>query len=197
MQTALALALIAQTLTAQQVLAKCEAAYRGAKTLNVRVSTTVQGRKATAEIFIKKPDQLRVSGTSMFGSKYDLVCSGASRWLLNAGQWEPVPNLEQGIASITGISANTGTHVPALAFHTSWGTLLSAGATNMKKEMLGGRSVYHLRQAQPVDQDAWIDAKTYMLVQTRTAISGYTFLLDYTTVAVNKPIAASKFVRPK
>jgi outer membrane lipoprotein-sorting protein len=197
MQASLALTLILQLSGGQQVAAKCASVYRSAKTLQVRVVTTVRGSKCTAEIYVQKPKNLRVFGTSMFGSKYDLLATSKGVWVQNAGSWESVPNLEQGLASVTGVSANTATHVPALAFGTSWGALFAPGPISMTREKLGAKSVYHLRQHSSVEREAWIEEKSYLLLRTSTRVNGYIFLLDYTNVALNKPIAASTFVRPK
>ncbi|MEZ0325902.1 MAG: hypothetical protein ACAH95_08340 [Fimbriimonas sp.] len=133
----------------------------------------------------------------MFGSKYDLVANGSTIWLLSAGNWAKVEKIESGIASITGISANAGTHIPAMLMHTAWGAPFpekGVGVT-IKAEQLAGRNTYHLQAKDQMKRDVWVDAKTYFLIKTTTEVMGRTIVTTYGTPKVNQAIPANRFVK--
>jgi outer membrane lipoprotein-sorting protein len=185
-----------QKVSPEEVIRRSVAAHTAVKSLHVQVSLKSGGRKADANIYFKRPGQLRVSGNSLFGSRYDLVVNGKAVWFTGPDGWEKAKNVDEGLAAITGVSGNTGTYVPALLMHTTWGDPFALGPKiTVSQEKIGSTSVYHLASKSPMERDIWVDAKTYFLVRSQMKFQSYVFLLNYTKPQVNVAIPASKFVK--
>ena len=188
--------MVSPPLTEGQVFAKVRAAYTTAKTLKVEVKQVASdGEPATAKIQFSKPSNLRVTGTTLFGTPYDLVAKGGKCSVLNAGNWQDNQSTTIGIAMITGLSGMTGTIVPSLLTLGDQGmvTVINSSAS-VKPEKLNGKSVYHLH-TRPVEM--WVDAQSYFIVKTFSNFSNVSNVSVYGKTVVNQPIPASVFVKPK
>lgn len=150
----------------------------------------------TAHVWFSRPARLRVSGVTMFGTKYDLVSEGSSVWVSNLS-WRKMENVERGIASITGISANAGTLVPAMLTHSVWGSLMPeiAGKWTVTSESVKGRRLLKMQGTTPYLSTTWLDAKTYFVVRTETISMGRTIKVAFSPPKIDLPIPASRFKR--
>jgi outer membrane lipoprotein-sorting protein len=176
------------------LLSKCQAAYDRVQTLDETVNSAAGSNVATAHIQFKRPGMLKVSGKTLFGSDYVLLCNGKSTSVLNSGFWSDVASPEMGIATITGISGMAGTTVPAALFHTNWGGIQGmAEPVQVKKELVGGRSTYRLSSASPTKQSLWIDAKSYFIVKSTTFVMEQTLTVSFAPPVLNRPISPSLF----
>lgn len=183
-----------QTPSGPDILKRAQAAYDAVKTLTEDVTGHSGQFTGTAHIQFKRPGLLRVTGNSMFGSPYQLLCDGKSTEVFNSGTWSTVQSPELGIATITGVSANAGTAVPAALFHTSWGSLAVPGqAGRASRDTIGGRSTYRVDFTQPFKHKLWFDTKTYFLVKSEMSVMGQTITVDFGKPIVNKPIPSSAF----
>jgi hypothetical protein len=183
-------------LTEGEVFAKVRAAYGGVSSLKVEVKQIASdGEPATAKIQFSKPSNLRVTGTTLFGTPYDLVAKGGKCSVLNAGRWQDNQSMTIGIAMITGLSGMTGTIVPSLLTLGDQGmvTVINSSAS-IKPEKLNGKSVYHLH-TRPVEM--WVDSQSYFIVKTFSNFSKVSNVSVYSKTVVNQPIPASVFVKPK
>lgn len=188
--------MVSPPLTEGQVFAKVRAAYTAAKTLKVEVrQVDSDDQPATATIQFSKPSSLRVTGQTLFGTRYDLVAKGDKCSVLNAGKWQDNQSTEIGIAMITGVSGITGSIVPSLLTEGDQGmvAVMNPSAT-VQPEKLNGKSVYHLH-TRPAEM--WVDAQTYFIVQTFMNFSNVKNKSVYSKTVVNQPIPASVFVKPK
>lgn len=183
--------------TGTQLLDRCQRAYRSVKTFEQTTTGQIAGNKGTAHIWFSRPGKMRVSGDTMFGSKYDLLSVGNQTWLENGSGWEKVENLEMGVASITGISGNAGTHVPAALAGISWGALsqLRQGSLKVTKAKLGGKDTFLLTATKPFTMKVWIDAKTSFYVRMETKVAANNIVVDFATPKVNAPIPAARFTK--
>jgi outer membrane lipoprotein-sorting protein len=184
--------------TAAQVLQRCQQAYDSVRTLQQNTTATLGASKGTAQISFVRPGKLRVTGQSIFPGKYDLVADGRTTWVYNGNAWNQVQNAEMGIATITGISANAGTLVPATLLHTNWGgaiqTLRKTKAT-VKKAKLGGRDTYCVVGNTGAATKLWIDAKSFFLVKSEMSIMDNTIVVKFDPPKINQPIPDSRFKR--
>lgn len=184
-------------LSGSQVLKRSQAAYDAVSSLEETVRGDIGGSGADAHISFVRPGKLRVTGKSMFGAPYELLVTGGKTWVFNGGSWSTAQSPEMGIATITGISANTGTHVPAALLHASFGGLKSmqASPTTVKLVNVRGHSLYRVSATQPFSTSLWIDAKTFFLVKSEMVAMGKTISLTFDPPVVNKPIPARRFVK--
>ncbi len=187
----------AQTPTGPQVLQRVQKAYDSLRQLEVDVTGEISGTRGTSKISFQRPGKMRVSGTSMFGSDYDLLVNGKATWLKAQGAWEKVESPEMGIASITGISANAGTLIPSLLFHTKWGGIshLSGVPGKVSKEKQKGQNVLRVDAKGQMPMTLWVDAKTYLLVRTQMSAMGHTITVTFGPHKVNSAIPSGRFVK--
>ena len=187
-----ALALLAPP-TAPQVFQRVQRAYDAVKTFEQDVVGVSGGAKGTAHIAFARPEKLRASGRTLFGTPYDLLADGKSAWVLNNGAWSAVQDPETGIATVTGISGTAATLVPALLLHTRWGApaVDPTGAT-VRAATLGGRSLLRVAAKRGV---TWIDPTTYFVVRTEAAVGAQKIVVDFAKPKVDAPIPAARFKR--
>lgn len=219
LMTASSHAFAAGSPTGQQILQRCQKAYDSVRTLDETVKASTGGRPGgTAHILFQRPGKLRVSGTTMFDSKYDLVSSGGTTWVntststallppdnatgnfkrvvQNDGPWQKEQSAEMGIASITGISGTAGTNVPALLLHTSWGTLATSASTlTVASDTVNGHATYRVSMTTPFTRSIWIDKKTFFLVKITQSLGGYNSAVTFGTPHINRPIPAKAFIK--
>ncbi len=182
-------------LTAPEILQRSQKAYDAARTFEQNVTGEIGGSKGTARIAFVRPGRLRVGGSTLFGRKYDLLADGKSTWVLNGGSWNPVQNAEMGIATITGISAMTGTFVPGTLLRlTSCGLFPETGRSHtVKIETVKGRKFYRLTSAKPFPETLWIDATTFFVARTEADLMGRKSVVTFAPPKVNGTIPASRF----
>lgn len=183
--------------TGPQILDRCEAAYRSVKTFEENVTGDIGGSKATAHIWFSRPGKMRVTGKTMFRTNYDLLSDGSKTWVENGSGWQPVQNLEMGVATITGISANAGTHVPAALAGLSWGALKQLRQVTLKvsRAKLGGKDTFLLTATKPFPMKLWVDAKSSFYVRTESQVASRTIRVDFATPKVNGAIPAGRFTK--
>lgn len=183
--------------TAEQVIAKCQKAYDSVKTLKQEAAGSGSGASATATIWFSRPGNLRVTGRTLFRTPYDLISTPKETWLLTNGEWAKVKDVENGIATITGVSANTGSIVPSALMHTRWSNLKGfvAADTKVAREKLGSGSVFRLSTKRQFSFTLWIDAKSYFIVKTQLEMRGQKIEVNYQPPVVDKAIPASRFKR--
>jgi len=184
------------SLAASQILDRSQKAYSAVRTFEEDVVASAGRVRATAHISFQRPGYLRVTGMSMFHSKYDLVCHGSEVWLLTNGKWARQSSAEIGIAAITGISLEAGARVPAAILGTTWASMPTvAGASKLKSGAAKGRTVYRIDYTDPYPADYWFDGNTYFLIKTNQTIMGRTISIECAPPTVNKSIPASRFTR--
>lgn len=181
--------------TGKQILDRSAAAYGSAKTFEQEVSADINGQKGTAHIWFVRPGKMRVSGETMFGSEYDLLSDGKKTWVENGSGWEESQSLEMGIASITGISANAGTHVPAALSNLAFNLLaqLRNSQLSVSAAKLGGKDAFLVTASKPLAVKVWFDAKTSFYMRSETQVAGNKLVVSYKAPKVNAPIPAAKF----
>jgi outer membrane lipoprotein-sorting protein len=189
-------------LTGQQILARCQKAYDSVQTFeqDVRADMTGQAgtKPASAHISFNRPNQLRVSGNTMFGSTYDMVSDGKATWVQNIGSWSKSSNVGMGIAAITGISANAATAVPSIFFHCDWNFIKAAAhaPVTSSSAKLGGQDAYLVKISATIPMSIWIDKKTFFLLKTEASVMSRTIVVEFSPPKVNRPIPPNRFKKP-
>jgi outer membrane lipoprotein-sorting protein len=182
-------------MTSSELLAKLKAAYGTAKTLEVSVSSNTAGQKASARISYQRPGRLRVSGTTLFGTPFQLLVNDDVTWVFSNDAWTKAESVEMGIATITGISGSTGTLVPSILFGTSWGMPDPAftKASKVSQVSLDGRTAYRVISATPNKVTYWVDSKTFLVTKARTEFGDMKIDVEFSGYKLNLPIAATVF----
>lgn len=197
MLPALIFALAGGPLSAKDAMQQCQKAYDSVKTFEQDVTGRIGEMKGTAHISFARPGKLRASGASLFGLKYDLLCDGKSTWVLNGENWSQSKDPENGIATVTGISANAATVVPAMLFHTAWGRLdpALAGSAKATPVTIGGRKLIKVSPFGPTGETVWIDASTHFITRTEANIMSRNITVVFGPPKVNGAIPANRFKR--
>lgn len=193
-----AVALRAPTPSASEIFRRMQKAYDSVRTFEQDVKGGIGDQQGTAHISFSRPGRLRASGNTLGGfSKYDLLCDGKSTWVLNGGSWSKVESPEMGVATITGVSGNAGTLVPAMLLHTTWGSLspLLAKESTVVLQTVDGKKTFVIRGAKPYASITWIDAASFFVVRTETKVMDRTITVVFAPPKVDKAIPSSRFSR--
>ena len=181
-----------KTLTAVQIAAHCQDAYRTLQTYtgNADVSsqamTIADGKiskyHTSATIRFARPVKIHVDGTTMSGYPFAYVSDGAvTEERNNLGSWKKVTNAEAAIAAATGIAQSAGTTIPALLLGTNWGNPFTPEYDmQVREDNVAGHSCYVVTSSlasatQPQRATFWIDEKTFLLRRYVRDASGRAF----------------------
>lgn len=182
-------------MSATKILKRSQAVYDSVKTLDENVTGSIRPGSGTAHILFQRPGKFRITGKTMFGPKYELICDGHRTWVFSAGKWSELQSLQMGVASITGISANAGTMIPTVLSHLQMGIGLdpAAGPFTVAKEKINGHGAYRLHKNSPFPLDMWIDAKSYLLLRTTANFGGRSLTVVFAKPKLNGPIPSKTF----
>jgi hypothetical protein len=186
--------LASSNLTGPEVLNRCQRAYARLRTLDETVTATQSNARGSAHIRFKRPGMLVVTGMTLLGSPYELLCTGGSTSIFNSGRWTPAGSPEMGLAMAASLSGGAAMMVPAALLHTAWGALnASGGSVRLAKESLGRRKTYRIETSSPLSGTLWIDAKTYLIVKSAVNLTGKPTVITFGPAVVDRPIASSAF----
>ncbi|MGI4789128.1 MAG: sigma-70 family RNA polymerase sigma factor [Janthinobacterium lividum] len=176
------------TLNATQIAAHCLEAYNALQSYQGTTTVTEQSTGALL------PIEMHMSATIQFAQPGKIHAEGRDSNLMpwaytsdgigtveknNLGGWEKVKNTELAIGTITGISLQAGTTIPAVLLNSIgtkrgyplWGTPLALGKqveTEIREDSVEGQLCYvltaHLTTPTLADTEyLWIDEKTFLL----------------------------------
>ena len=212
-------------LTGQQILQKCQQAYKSLK--SYRGKTTVASGDSpditSASVEYVHPGKIRVDGTLTESGTFAFVSDGLHTWeksSLSDGKWQKAESTEMAIAGFTGVSGRAATTIPAILTGGNWGNPFTVNVTSVSDETIGGIAAYKLTCTNTLGNVTFsIDKKTFLLMKIHSIFSvpemdlsqppgtqpvpkpnGKTIRLEsietFTNVRINETIAAATFLLP-
>ena len=220
-----------QAMTAVQIAGRCRDAYAALRSYQGTTSVTEQANISffpvvehrTATIQFARPGKIHAEGRDSNLLPWAYTSDGVGTMeRSNLGGWRTVSDTQSAIATITGITLNAGTTIPAVLLHTNWGTPLGLGksvAAEVREDNAQGQPCYVLTANMKTPtltetEYLWVDEKTYLLrrlisdreqaAQTLT-VGGKPLSLpasqthmeeQFTDERINQPIPNSTFTLP-
>ena len=184
----------AAALSPSEILAKSVAAYDHLQSYHCHTSVVSpqEGGKTittTADITFVRRVNIRVDGIDLRGNRYTFFTKSGKAEVYCNGKWKHDVDPENAVATVTGISLDAATTVPALLLHTMWGCPFYPQLptdSSAPTEIVAGQTCWRVT-APTNGATFWIDQKTFLIDKSQDGCSVPADTQTVTDQHVNTP----------